>query len=164
MIGCEVVDLTFCFSFLPWSTVAKKDACRKSMFMTHGDLSLKLPAGGDSNVYFISCSSSEHPDPQHLALADFLTCVLQADAQGLGVSGQKHDRNVEVESESIYVLLITRSVLLWIFAGASIHCTTDCGPYNGGSPVSQSQAIPEEAGEGRETSRTGERITHGWAM
>ena len=50
------------------------------------------------------------------------------------------------------------------FCGSSIHCPNDCGPYNGGSPVSQSQAIPEEAGEGRETSRTGERTSHGWAM
>ena len=37
-------------------------------------------------------------------------------------------------------------------------------PLQWSSPVSQSQAIPEEAGEGRETSRTGERTTHGWAM
>ena len=37
-------------------------------------------------------------------------------------------------------------------------------PLHWSSPVSQSQAIPEEAGEGRETFRTGERITHGWAV
>ena len=53
---------------------------------------------------------------------------------------------------------------LWISAVLQFIAQMIVGPYNGGSPVSQSQAIPEEAGEGRETSRTGERITHGWAM
>ena len=53
---------------------------------------------------------------------------------------------------------------LWISAVLQFIAQMIVGPYNGGSPVSQSQAIPEEAGEGRETSRTGERITHGWAF
>ena len=41
------------------------------------------------------------------------------------------------------------------FWGARINWPLDCGPYNGGSLASRSQAIPEARG-GVSTSRTGD--------
>ena len=71
---------------------------------------------------------------------------------------------MRTESERLHVVLITRYVLLWISRVLQSTAHLILALTNGGSPVSQPQAIPEEVGEGRETSRTGEKITPGWAM
>ena len=44
---------------------------------------------------FILYLSNEHSDLQHPAMANVSTRMFQADAQGVGVSDQKTDRNVE---------------------------------------------------------------------
>ena len=44
---------------------------------------------------FILYLSNEHSDLQHPAMANVSTRMFQANAQGVGVSDQKTDRNVE---------------------------------------------------------------------